>query len=430
MNAEIVAIGTELLLGFVVNSDTPFLGRVLAGVGIGCYTQVTVGDNPERLAEAIRTALNRADLVITCGGLGPTVDDITLETISAVTGRRLTLNRAILKKIRGRFAHLKIRMPNTNVRQAMIPEGAVVFPNEVGTAPGFLLTLSSSRKRGSRRIPAFAGMTHKRPKLLVALPGPPYELMPMVEKHLIPRLRRAVGKTVIASRTLKTTGLTESEVDAKVIDLLSLKGATTVGIYAHPSQVDLRITVKAPNASAAERQILRVESKIRRRLGNLIFGADEETLEAAVGEGLKKKRLTLGVAESCTGGLVQHRITEVPGASDYFLGGLVTYANALKKSALGVPTALLQKYGAVSPQVARAMAVGVRQMTGSKLGLAVTGIAGPTGGSKKKPVGLVYIALSHPAGAKVLRCQFSGDRSIVKFKASQTALDLIRRAVI
>ncbi len=413
MNAEVVAIGTELLLGFVVNSDTAFLGRVLAGLGINCYHQVTVGDNRQRLADSIRTALHRADLVITCGGLGPTVDDITLETIAAVTGRRLLLNKRILKKIKGRFAHLKIRMPETNIRQATIPEGAVVFPNEVGTAPGFLLKLKEWDN-----------------KLLIALPGPPYELMPMVEQRLIPQLKRYVGKTVIASKTLKTTGLTESEVDAKVTDVLALKGNTTVGIYAHPSQVDLRISAKAPDAPTAKKQIFQVESKIRRRLGNLIIGADEETLEAVVGKLLKRSRLTLGVAESCTGGLVQHRITEISGSSDYFLGGVVTYANSLKNSALKVPATLLQKYGAVSPQVARAMAVGIRPMTGSKLGLAITGIAGPTGGSKKKPVGLVYIALSHPQGVRIFRYQFSGDRSTVKFKASQAALDLIRLHIL
>jgi len=413
MNGEVIAIGTELLLGFVVNSDTAFLGRALAGLGISCYTQVTVGDNRARLAEAIRTALARADLVITCGGLGPTVDDITLETIAEVTGRRLLLNPAVLKKIRARFARLKIRMPKTNIRQAMIPQGAVVFPNDAGTAPGFLLKLQEWDN-----------------KLLAALPGPPYELMPMAERFLIPRLRRAAGETVIVSKTLKTTGLTESEVDAKVSDVLALKGNVTVGIYAHPSQVDLRITAKAPAPGAAKRRITQVESEIRRRLGNLIFGADEETLELAVGKLLRKRRLTLGIAESCTGGLLQHRITEVPGSSDYFLGGAVTYANKLKTSSLGVPVPLLQKQGAVSAQTAKAMAVGVRKLTGSKLGLAVTGIAGPTGGTKKKPVGLVYIGLSHPGGVKALRCQFSGDRSTVKFKASQAALDLVRRHVI
>ncbi len=413
MNAEMIAIGTELLLGFVVNTDTVFLGRALAEMGIDCYHQVTVGDNPERLAEAIRTALARADLVITCGGLGPTVDDITLETIARATGTQLTLNRAILKQIRNRFARLKIRMPESNVRQAMVPKGAAVFPNSSGTAPGFLLTV-----RGE--------LVEPRTKLLAALPGPPAELIPMTQKYLLPRLRRHVGKSMIRSRTLKVTGLTESEVDAKVRDILALKGSVTVGIYAHPSQVDLRISAKAPTPAAAEGLIARVERKIRRRLGNLIYGADEETLEAAVGNLLRKKKLSLAAAESCTGGLIQHRITEVPGSSDYFLGGVVVYANNLKESLLGVPPELLKKYGAVSPQVATAMAAGIRQAVDSDFGISVTGIAGPTGGTKQKPVGLVYIALSTSRGTQVTRHQFSGNRSVVKFKASQTALNLIR----
>ncbi len=410
MNAEIVAIGTELLLGFVVNTDTVFLSRMLAGLGINCYHQVTVGDNRQRLKETLRTALHRADLVITCGGLGPTVDDITLETISETTGRPLVLLRPLLKQIRSRFSRLNIRMPESNTRQAMIPQGAVVFPNNIGTAPGFLLKL---------RI-------HGTDRYLAALPGPPAELMPMTERYLLPKLKRFTGGMVIRSRTLKTTGLTESEVDAKVADILAFKGAVTVGIYAHPSQVDLRITAKAPNRRTADHLVSAVEKKIRRRLGNLVFGADNETLEEVVGKLLKKRGLTLSTAESCTGGLVGHRLTEVAGSSDYFLGGVVSYSNNVKTAALGVPAPLIKKHGAVSSQAAGAMADGVRRMTGSDLGLALTGIAGPTGGTKTKPVGLVYIALSTRRKTSVARCQFSGKRPLVKFRASQKALNTVR----
>lgn len=411
MQAEIIAVGTELLLGFVVNSDTAFLGRTLAGLGIACYRQVTVGDNPERLEEAIRTALTRADLVITCGGLGPTVDDITLETISRATGRRLVLNRPILRRIRQRFARLGIRMPKHNARQALIPQGAVVFPNTSGTAPGFLLPLSSSTGT----------------KFLAALPGPPRELMPMVEKHLVPRLRRMAGGAVILSRTLHLTGLTESEADAKVRDLLALKGSVTVGIYAHPGHVELRITARAAGRAGARRLIAGVERKIRSRLGPFLYGTDDDTLASVVGALLKRRRQTLAVAESCTGGLISHRITEAPGSSDYFLGGVVAYANSLKESPLSVSSELLRHYGAVSPQAAKAMAEGVRRLTGSTIGLSVTGIAGPTGGSKRKPVGLVYIALATPKGTARRRCQFTGDRGVVNFRASQAALNWLRR---
>ena len=429
MNAEIVAIGTELLLGFVVNSDTAYLGRVLAGLGISCYRQVTVGDNPARLAEGLRTALARADLVITCGGLGPTVDDITLETIASVTAKRLRLNRSVRTQIERRFRRIGVRMPKANLRQALIPEGATVLPNQVGTAPGFLLTLLTGDApfwdTPLRSVPSVSQM--ERPQFLVALPGPPQELIPMVEKHLIPYLKRFTGKRVIHSKTLKLAGVTESEVDAKVRDLLALKGAVTVGIYAHPGQVDLRITAKADSGRSADRRITQVERKIRRRLGNLIFGADEETLEGVAGQLLRQRKLTLSVAESITGGLLGHRITEVPGSSDYFRGGLIAYANELKISPLGVSPDLLKRHGAVSAPVAQAMALGIRRLTGSDLGIGITGIAGPTGGTPKKPVGLVFVTLATPKGIKTYRQTFSGDRSTVKFKATQSALNLLRQ---
>jgi len=410
MNAEVIAVGTELLLGFVVNTDTAYLGRVLAEAGIACTHQVTVGDNPGRLAEAARTALARADLVITCGGLGPTVDDITLETLARVAGRRLVLNRPILRRIENRFRRLGVRMPGSNRRQALLPEGAFPFLNTIGTAPGWILTLRHAE--GERR--------------LVALPGPPAELMPMVERHLIPRLRKLSGGMILRSRTLKLTGITESEVDAKVRDLLSLSGPATVGIYAHPGQVDLRITARGKTEAEVRRKIAAVERQIRSRLGRLLLGADEETLEGEVGRLLKQKRKSVAVAESCTGGLVQHRITEVAGSSEYFRGGVIAYSNALKESLLSVPRETLRREGAVSSSTARAMAEGVRELTGSDFGLGITGIAGPTGGSKKKPVGLVYIALAGPGRVKVERRLFSGDRRTVKLKASQAALNLLR----
>ena len=432
MNAEVIAIGTELLLGFVVNTDTAYLGRVLAGLGIDCYRQVTVGDNPARLAEAIQTALGRADLVITCGGLGPTVDDVTLETVARATGRRLILNRSILRGIEARFKQQGIRMPPSNRRQALLPEGAVPFPNKVGTATGFMLKVKRGQvkvKRGlvKRGQALFLNSEKKMPDpMLVALPGPMAELKPMVERRLIPRLRRLAGGAVLRSRTLKLSGVSESEVDAKVRGLLALKGAVTVGIYAHPGQVDLRITAHGKSEREAQRLIAGVERRVRARVGPLIYGADEETLEAAVGALLRKRPLTLAVAESCTGGLIQHRVTEVPGSSDYFRGGVVVYANQLKRSLLGISEELLKKHGAVSSQAAAAMAAGVRRLTGADLGVSVTGIAGPTGGTKQKPVGLVYIGLADTRQTVTRRFLFTGDRSAIKLKTSQTTLNLLR----
>lgn len=415
VNAEVIAIGTELLLGFVVNSDTAYLGRVLAGAGIGCYRQTTVGDNPARLAEAVRAALERADIVITCGGLGPTVDDVTLETLARVAGRPLVLNRSILKGIQSRFAKRGIKMPASNRRQAMVPQGAVSLPNGIGTAPGFLLTLP---RWGASPLTRY----------LIALPGPPAELMPMVERHLLPRLRRLTKGTTLLSRTLRLAGVSESEVDAKVRDLLALEGAVTVGIYAHPGQVDLRITAGGKEKEA-QRLIASVERKLRARVGGWIFGTDEETLEETIGRLLKKKRKTLAAAESCTGGGIAQRITRVAGSSEYFAGGVVAYSNKLKEKLLSVPSSMLRKHGAVSPQTAAAMAKGVRLAAGADFGLSVTGIAGPSGGTPKKPVGLVYIGLSGPAGTKTSRFSFSGDRGAIQQKAVQAALNLLREGL-
>jgi nicotinamide-nucleotide amidase len=426
MNAEVITIGTELLLGFVVNTDTAYLGRMLAGLGISCYRQVTVGDNPARLEEAIRTALGRADLVITCGGLGPTVDDVTLETIARATGRRLVMNRSILRGIEARFKRLGVRMPGSNRRQALLPEGAIPFPNNIGTAPGFFLKIGM-REWGNEKMGVHSPTTHSPiPKILAALPGPPAELIPMAEWHLIPRLRRLSGGAVLRSRTLNLTGVSESEVDAKVRGLLALKGETTVGIYAHPGQVDLRITSRGKRAREAGCRIAAVERRIRSRVGRLIFGADEETLEGTVGELLRKRRKSVAVAESCTGGLVAERITRVSGSSRYFLGGVVAYSNPLKEKFLSVPKETLRRHGAVSPQIARTMAEGIRGLTGADFGLSITGIAGPAGGTKQKPVGLVYIGLSTPRGTKTHRFLFSGDRATIQFKASQAALNLLR----
>lgn len=410
MQAELIAIGTELLLGFTINSNQAFLARRLAELGVDCYHHLTVGDNPGRLAEAVATALKRADWVITCGGLGPTVDDITLPTLTKAAKRPLVLNQAILAQIRERFTRLGIPMPQANLRQAYVPKGAVVLPNRIGTAPGFILPL--------------------RQKLLIALPGPPQELEPMVSEQAIPWLRRRYPTPgVLLSRTLKLTGITESEVDEQVLDLLKFKGDVTVGIYAHPAQVDLRITTKGTTPAAARTAIQRVEAEIRRRFGSLLYGADDETLEGVIGTLLKSRRQTLAVAESCTGGLIGHRITQVPGSSDYFVGGVIAYANAVKTAALGVPAPSIRKHGAVSAEVAQAMAAGVRKSMKATYGLAITGIAGPTGGTREKPVGLVYLALAGPKPTISQRLRLTGDRAAIKWKASQAALDLLRKAL-
>lgn len=410
MNAEIVCIGTELLLGHIVNTNTAFLAQKLAEAGIDVYHHIAVGDNRARLTAAFRQALSRADVVITSGGLGPTVDDITMETLASLIGRKLVLNKTILKDVKEYFRSKKLRFPEESIRQAYIPEGIKWIRNNVGTAPGII--------------------AEYKEKVVICLPGPPREIEPMFVKDIIPYLKRRLDADwVIKSRTIKIAGSAESQVDGKVRDLLNLKPPTTVGIYAKLGQVDLKIMTKARSEREADISIARIERKIRTRLKDNIFGCDDETLEGAVGKILTAKKKTIAFAESCTGGLVSNRLTNVSGSSRYFKMAVVAYSNTIKENVLGISWELLTKYGAVSRQVALEMAKGLKFLACVDIAVAITGIAGPTGGTKQKPVGLVYIALVTDRKRIVRECRFKGSREEVKFQASQTALDLIRRNI-
>ena len=410
MQAEIISIGTELLLGRIVDTDAPYLSRKLAEIGIDVYHRHTVGDNPERLTALIETALDRSDIVITVGGLGPTVDDITIETIANLIDRRLVLNKTVLKDVREYFSLRRVKCPAESKRQAYLPEGVKWIRNRVGTAPGLV-----AKYKG---------------KLIVCLPGPPSELEPMLDLDLIPYFKRLhKTKWLLKSCTIKTTGLAEAQVNYMVKDLLKLNPPTTVGIYAKLREVDLVIMSKAKTNREADRSIEKIKRTIQKRLGSHIFGYDEETLEETVGKVLIKNKKTLAVAESCTGGLISHRITNVSGSSDYFLMGVTAYANAAKIEMVGVSPLSIKRYGAVSSQVALAMAEGVRRAARSDIGLGVTGIAGPTGGTKAKPVGLVYMACVVGKKRIVQELRFKGSREEIKFQASQVALDLVRRNV-
>ena len=374
MRAEIISIGTELLLGHIVNTNAAFLSQRLAELGIDVYHHTTVGDNPSRLTVAIKQALARSDIVITSGGLGPTVDDITAGIITDIVGRK----------------------------------GARRIRNMVGSAPGMI-----ARHYG---------------KTIVCLPGPPRELEPMFVTGVVPHLRPYRGSWTIRSRTIKIMGLAESRVNGMVKDLLRLKPPTTVGIYAKLGEVDLKIMSKAGNEREADRAIIKIEGKIRSKLKDHIFGYDDETLEGAAAKLLTKKRLTVAVAESCTGGLVSSRLTNVSGSSKYFIMGLTAYSNEVKKNILCVDPAVLKKHGAVSKQVASQMAVGIGLLAGTDIGVGITGIAGPAGGAKTKPVGLVYVALARRGRAPLVKeFRFRGSREEIKFQASQVALDLVRK---
>ena len=405
MKAEIIGIGTEILLGGIINTNSAYLSVKLAEIGIDCHCHTTVGDNHLRLYEAITRALDRSDIVITTGGLGPTIDDITLEVIAKVTKKPLIVEKDIVKLISGHFKKRHIKMASNNLRQAHIPKGASWLKNDVGTAPGIVIKIDK--------------------KLLIALPGPPREMQPMVEKDLLQYLKKSSRRrSIILSRTLKTTGLSESRLHTRVKEFLKLSGDTTVGIYAHPSQVDLKITAKSKDAKSANRKILLIEKKIRKNLGKLIFATDKETIEENVANLLGKR--TIAIAESCTGGLISDRLTDIAGVSKNLLLTVVAYSNKAKIELLDIPEKKILTHGAISAQVAGAMAKNVRELAGSDIGIATTGIAGPLGSTDTKPIGLVYIALSTPKQTIVKRCYFAGERKIIKFRFSQAALDILR----
>jgi nicotinamide-nucleotide amidase len=408
VNAEIVAIGTEILLGHIVNTNASYISQKLAQIGIDVYYHSTVGDNPLRLSQTIKTAMNRSDVVITTGGLGPTVDDITVETIANLMGKKRALDRQVLRKIRSFFRQRHITMPASNVNQGYIPEGARVIQNNAGTAPGLMCWHDG--------------------RVLIALPGVPREMVPMMEDSVIPYLKKInPSKQIIKSRTIKVVGLGESAVNDRVKDILRMGPIVTVGIYAHPAQIDLRITAKAKNEKQADELILQAEKKIRRRLKDYVLGADSDTLESIVGNLLSRQRKTVSTAESCTGGFIANRITNVPGSSKYFRMGIVVYSNDSKTSKLNIPSDIIKQHGAVSKQVALLMASNIRTVANTDFGIGVTGIAGPTGATAGKPVGLVYIALSSSKGTRLEKCNFPGEREIVKFRASQLALDMLRK---
>lgn len=407
MRAELISVGTELLLGQIVDTNAPYLSTVLSALGIDVFYRVTVGDNAARLAETLQTALSRAELVITIGGLGPTQDDLTKETIAEVMGERMVIDPESEKVIRAFFERRGLQIAQSNLKQALKPESGNAIPNSVGTAPGVIV--------------------EKDGKIVIALPGPPGELVPMVEKSVIPYLSRksSGAPTVLVSRILRVCGIGESAAEEKVKTLLSSRNPT-IAPYAGAGEVHFRITAKASNKDEALGLISELEQKARERLGDYVYGVDEETLESVVVHALIERKLTLALAESCTGGLIAHRVTNVPGSSETFLAGIVAYSNQAKADFLDVPEDLITRHGAVSPEVAEAMANGAAARTGADIALGVTGIAGPGGRSAEKPVGLVYIGMRTPEGTSVTKHVFGGSRAEIKLRASQAALNLIR----
>ncbi|MHB1391851.1 MAG: competence/damage-inducible protein A [Clostridia bacterium] len=409
MKSEIVAVGTELLLGDIVNTNAQYLSRKLADLGIDVFYHLAVGDNLQRLSDTIKTSLQRCDLVITSGGLGPTVDDLTKEGVADALGLKLLPDEASIKKIENFFKAIDRPMTANNLKQGYIPEGATILENNNGTAPGVLI--------------------EKDGKIVIMLPGPPKELYPMFEDKVLPYLRTKVHCT-IKSRMLRVIGVGESAAEDMLKEIFHSQTNPTIAPYAKDGEVHLRITAKTDTIEEADRLIDQVENKVQAILGENIYGYDEETLEEVVLKLLVDRNLTLSLAESCTGGLIASRLTDVPGASASLMCGTVSYSNDSKIKILGVKEDTIKKYGAVSSQTAEEMAAGAKRLSGTDIGLSITGIAGPDGGSAEKPVGLCCIGIAMGDTVRAHKFFFPGNRKRIKWNSSSRALDLLRRELL
>lgn len=408
MIVEIVSTGTELLLGQIVNTNAPFLARQLNALGFDVLYQSTVGDNKERMASVIRTALSRADIIITSGGLGPTLGDITKEVAADILGRPLVLHEPSLARIKCFFAHRNTDMPHNNTKQAMLPEGAKVLENERGTAPGVIV------EHGG--------------KIVIHLPGPPHELEWMFQKSVVPYLKDRFGtQGIIVSKVLHTYGIGESSVAEIIDDYIVSQTNPTIALLAKKEGIQIRLTAKARTEKEARTLIAGLEDNIRQRIAEYIYGTDSDTMEAVVGSLLAEKHLTVSFAESCTGGLATSRLTDIPGSSDYLIGSIVCYSNMVKIRDVDVPESTIAEFGAVSEQTAKAMAVGIKKKFNTSIGVGITGIAGPGGATPNKPIGLVYIGIDGPLGLLCYKYVFNGDRIDIKYRTSQAALDILRR---
>lgn len=409
MRVEVINTGSELLLGAVTNTHLGYIARKLLPLGLTIDRQVTVGDNHQLIGLTFANAIGRADLLIATGGLGPTADDITRDVVAEICGCPLVFHSEIMDRIAARFRSRKFPMPESVRVQAMVPVGAIVLENHNGTAPGLALE-------------------HKG-KWIILLPGPPRELKPMFEESVIPLLGARLKLPVVESRTFRTTGIGESMVEEIVGRQLAALPGCEVGYCARPSEVDVRIVVRAATRAEAAALAGRAEDIIRQNLGEWIFGTDDECFEEVMIKALASRKQTLAVAESCTGGHLANRLTNIAGSSEVFLNGCVTYSNESKTRLLGVPAELIARHGAVSEPVARAMAEGIRSRSGTDYGIGITGIAGPGGGTPEKPVGLVFIALATTGATKCIEQRLKYDRETFKFVATQYALDLLRRSL-
>ena len=405
---EILSVGTELLLGNIANTDAQMLSQGLSELGLNVYYHTVVGDNPQRAREAVAIAKGRADIIITTGGLGPTCDDLTKNVLADAFGKKLVYDEDSAQRIKSYFTRVGRPMTENNLQQAMLPEGCTVLPNDWGTAPGCAFQ---------------ADGVH-----VIMLPGPPSECRPMFRYRAVPYLQ-SLSEGVIASHTLKLFGIGESSMEAQLRDRMNAMSNPTLAPYAKEGECELRVTAKAPTDQQAQALLKPTVEELKALFGSKVYGVDVSSLEEVVEDLLKQKGLTVGVAESCTGGLMAKRLTDLPGASQVFRGGIVSYTNAVKAGVLGVPQALLDQFGAVSPQVAQAMAEGARRALGCDLALSSTGVAGPDKDDWGNEVGTMFVAIATPEGSYV-RALNLGNRPVRARLRTQTAhhaFDLARR---
>lgn len=408
MNAELLAVGSEILIGDICNTHAQYLSKQLAFLGINLLRHTTVGDNPLRLTNALKEAKDRSDLVVITGGLGPTKDDLTKETVAQLCSLHLENNLSTQKRIENFFSKQNKSMPKNNLKQALIPKGAVIFENNYGTAPGIAIDFDQT--------------------IFILLPGPPNEMIPMFEKKVIPYLNK-FSDSAILSHNLHFFGISESKADEKLSGLLC-QSNPTVGLYAKDGEFRVRVSAKASTKDECEELLRPTIEKIKEKIGSYLYGVDCDSLEKVVVETTLNKNIEIAVAESCTGGMISSKIASVPGASGCFHCGIVSYSNDIKQDILGVDETVLNDYGAVSSQTAEMMALGVRKLAKADIGVSVTGIAGPSGGSEEKPVGLVYVGIATESEVKTHKLLLSrglpDERESIRTRSALFALNAVR----
>jgi nicotinamide-nucleotide amidase len=410
LSAEIIAIGSELLTPQFKDTNSLYLTEQLNTIGIPVVLKTIVGDDEIYLESAVRHSLARSPILITIGGLGPTEDDVTRKVVARVLQRQLVLNDEILARLQRRFKSRGIEMPANNARQALVLTGSDILENNNGTAPGLWVSAEKNH--------------------VILLPGPPHELKPMFERSCTPRLHDLAGGSALARCVFRTTGLPESLLDARIAPVYTKYKNPETTVLAKPGQVEVRLTARGKNQEEADRLLKELANQIEHELDEFIFARSEQSLEEVVGMYLVMKNATIATAESCTGGLLAERLTDVPGSSRYFMSGVIAYSNESKMELAQIPPLMLEMQGAVSADVARGLADGIRARMNTTIGVGVTGVAGPTGGSAEKPVGTVHIAVATPTGTENRQFLFPGSREKVRWQASQAALDMVRRELM